>query len=192
MAFSEQIFVIRTWLVNSRSYRLASTCNSEIQKLCFEMEAQSLSGDIGLVSPEWLQSDDSFSFEAFGDIDELMANLPDFAATPPHPSDVGTTPSHPYTTFGTTPPRPSVFATTDGDELQWLQDKNKNKNTQKNPQIHGWIVSRDGRNTRELQEHYLTRTSTSLTKHSNNFTQSFKKRMDRTTNPTACEWSSLP
>ena len=35
------------------------------------MEAQSLSGDIhvGLVSLEWLQSEDSFSFEAFGDID---------------------------------------------------------------------------------------------------------------------------
>ena len=95
------------------------------------MEAQSLSVDIGLVSPEWLQSDDSFSFEAFGDIDELMANLPDFVATPPHTSDVGATPSHPYTMFGTTPPRPSVFATTDGDELQRLQDKNKNKNTKK-------------------------------------------------------------
>ena len=46
------------------------------------MEVQSSSGDIGLVSLEWLQSDDSFSFEAFGNIDELMANLPDFAATP--------------------------------------------------------------------------------------------------------------
>ena len=82
------------------------------------MEAQISSVDIGLVSPEWLQSDDSFSFEAFGDIDELMANLPDFAATPPCSSDVDATPSHPSTTFGTALPRPSVFATTDGDELQ--------------------------------------------------------------------------
>ena len=71
----------------------------------------------------------SFSFEAFGDIDELMANLPDFAATPPRLSDVGATPSHLSTTFGTAPPRPSVFAMTDGDELQRLHDKNKNKNT---------------------------------------------------------------
>ena len=95
------------------------------------MEAQISSVDIGLVSLEWLQSDDSFSFEAFGDIDELMANLPDFAATPPCSSDVDATPSHPSTTFGTALPRPSVFATTDGDELQRLQDKNKNKNTKK-------------------------------------------------------------
>ena len=43
------------------------------------MEAQSSSGDIGLVNLEWLQSDDSFSFDAFSDIDELMADLPDFA-----------------------------------------------------------------------------------------------------------------
>ena len=49
------------------------------------MEAQTLSNDIGSVSPEWLQSDDSFSFNAFGDVDVLMADLPDFAATPPHP-----------------------------------------------------------------------------------------------------------
>ena len=82
------------------------------------MEAQSSSVDIGLVSPEWLQSDDSFSFEAFGNIDELMTNLPDFTATPPCPSDVVATPSHLSTAFGTAPPRPSVFATTDGDKLQ--------------------------------------------------------------------------
>ena len=60
-----------------------------------------------------------------------MANLPDFTATPPPPFDVGTTPSHPSTTFGASPPRPSVFATTDGDELHQLQDKNKSKNTKK-------------------------------------------------------------
>ena len=39
------------------------------------MEAQSLSNDIGSVSPEWLQSDDSFSFNTFGDIDVLMVDL---------------------------------------------------------------------------------------------------------------------
>ena len=63
------------------------------------MEAQSSNVDIhvGLVSLEWLQSDDSFSFEAFSDIDELMANLPDFAAMPTHPSYIGAMPSHPYT-----------------------------------------------------------------------------------------------
>ena len=33
--------------------------------MCFEMEAQSLGGDIG---PECLQSDDSYSLDAFGDI----------------------------------------------------------------------------------------------------------------------------
>ena len=69
MASSEQIFVISAWLVNLCSYCLAIASNSEIQKVCFKVEAQSLSGDIGLVSPEWLQSEDSFSFEAFGDID---------------------------------------------------------------------------------------------------------------------------
>ena len=97
------------------------------------MEAQSSSSDIGLVSPEWLQSDDSFSFDAFGDIDALMADLPDFAATPPRPSDFSATPTstRPWTKFGAAPPGPSVFATSDGDELQRLQDKNKNKNTKK-------------------------------------------------------------
>jgi len=80
MASSEQIFVIRTWLVNSRSYRLATGSNSEIQNVCFEMEAQSSGGDIG---PECLQSNDSYSLYAFGDIDALMADLPDFAGVPP-------------------------------------------------------------------------------------------------------------
>ena len=46
----------------------------------FEMEAQSLGGDIG---PECLQSDDSNSLDAFGDIDALIADLPDFAGMPP-------------------------------------------------------------------------------------------------------------
>ena len=98
---TQRIQVCNRMLTPTSCYRPVDIlpCNSEIQKLCFEMEAQSSSVDIGLVSPEWLQSDDSFSFEAFGDIDELMANLPDFAATPPRPSDVGATPSHPLTTY---------------------------------------------------------------------------------------------
>ena len=66
-----------------------------------------------------------------------MANLPDFATTPPRPFDVGATPSHPSTTFGAAPPRPSVFAMTDGDELHQLQDKNKNKNTKISTNI--WV-----------------------------------------------------
>ena len=37
--------------------------------MCFEMEAQGLGGDIG---PECLQSDDSYSLDAFGDIDVLI------------------------------------------------------------------------------------------------------------------------
>ena len=37
-------------------------------------------GDIG---PECLQSDDSYSLDAFGDIDALIVDLPDFAGTPP-------------------------------------------------------------------------------------------------------------
>ena len=48
--------------------------------MCFEMEAQSSGGDIG---PECLQSDESYSLDAFGDIDALMADLPDFAGAPP-------------------------------------------------------------------------------------------------------------
>ena len=47
--------------------------------MCFEMEAQSSGGDIG---PECLQSDDNFSLDAFGDINALIADLPDFATTP--------------------------------------------------------------------------------------------------------------
>ena len=42
--------------------------------MCFEMEAQSLGGDIG---PECLQSDDSYSLDAFSDIDALILDLPD-------------------------------------------------------------------------------------------------------------------
>ena len=48
--------------------------------MCFEMEAQSLGGDIG---PECLQSDDSYSLNAFGDIDALIADLLEFATAPP-------------------------------------------------------------------------------------------------------------
>ena len=61
------------------SYRLATASNAEIQNV-FEMEAQSLGGDIG---PECLQSDDSHSLNAFGDIDALIADLLEFATTPP-------------------------------------------------------------------------------------------------------------
>ena len=53
-------------------------------KMCFEMEAQSLGGDIG---PECLQSDNSYSLDAFGDIDALIVDLPDFAGTPPRPTE---------------------------------------------------------------------------------------------------------
>ena len=51
--------------------------------MCFEMEAQSSGGDIG---PECLQSD-NFSLDAFGDIDALIADLPDFAGTPPRTTE---------------------------------------------------------------------------------------------------------
>ena len=45
------------------------------------MEAQSLvSGDIG---PQCLQNDNSYSLDTFGDIDVLIADLPDFEAMPP-------------------------------------------------------------------------------------------------------------
>ena len=40
--------------------------------MCFEMEAQSSGGDIG---PECLQSNESYSLDAFGDIDALIASL---------------------------------------------------------------------------------------------------------------------
>ena len=45
----------------------------------FEMEAQSSGGDIG--------PDDNFSLDAFGDIDALIADLPDFAGTPPRTTE---------------------------------------------------------------------------------------------------------
>ena len=40
MAFSEQFFVIRTWLVNSRSYRLATASNAEIQNVFWNGSAK--------------------------------------------------------------------------------------------------------------------------------------------------------
>ena len=83
MAFSEQFFVIRTWLVISHSYRLATASNAEF-KTCFEIEAQSSGGDIGA---ECLQSDDSYSLDAFGDIDGLIADLFEFATTPPRTTE---------------------------------------------------------------------------------------------------------
>ena len=51
--------------------------------MCFEMEVQGLGGDIG---PECLQSNESYSLDAFGDIDALIVDLPDFAGTPPRPT----------------------------------------------------------------------------------------------------------
>ena len=52
--------------------------------MCFEMEAQSLGGDIG---PECLQSDDSYSLDTFGDIYALILDLPDRAGTPPRTTE---------------------------------------------------------------------------------------------------------
>ena len=103
-------------------------------------------------------------------------------AMPPHPSDVGAMPSHQSTTFGATPPKSSVFVTTDGDELQQLQNKTRTK-TPKNPQIHGLVNHlqrwQECKGIKE-GEHYWTQTISSLTKHCNNFTRRFKKRMDWT------------
>ena len=52
--------------------------------MCFEMEAQSSGSDIG---PECLQSDDSYGLDAFGDVDELIADLLEFATTPPRTTE---------------------------------------------------------------------------------------------------------
>ena len=52
--------------------------------MCFEMEAQSSGGDIG---PECSQSDDSYSLDVFGDVDELIADLLEFATTPPRTTE---------------------------------------------------------------------------------------------------------
>ena len=52
--------------------------------MCFEMEAQCSGSDIG---PECLQSDDSYSLDAFGDMDALIAYLPDFAGMPPRTTE---------------------------------------------------------------------------------------------------------
>ena len=52
--------------------------------MCFEIEAQSSGGDIGA---ECLQSDDSYSLDAFGDIDRLIADLLEFATTPPRTTE---------------------------------------------------------------------------------------------------------
>ena len=50
--------------------------------MCFEMEAQSSGGDIG---PECLQSDDSYSLDAFSDIDALIADLHSYLTLQPCP-----------------------------------------------------------------------------------------------------------
>ena len=52
--------------------------------MCFEMEAQNSGGGVG---SECLQSDVSSSLDVFGDIVMLIADLPDFAATPPHTTE---------------------------------------------------------------------------------------------------------
>ena len=52
--------------------------------MCFEMEAQSSGGDMG---PECLQSDDSYNLDAFGGIDALIADLLEFATTPPRTTE---------------------------------------------------------------------------------------------------------
>ena len=68
-----------------------------ISKAHIEMAALGSSCDIGLVSPEWLQCDDSFDFDEFGEIDELLAGLPDFEATGPFYMDHQVTPlTHPH------------------------------------------------------------------------------------------------
>ena len=48
------------------------------------MEAQSSGGDIG---PECLQSNDSYSLDAFGDVDGLIADLIEFATRPSHTTE---------------------------------------------------------------------------------------------------------
>ena len=52
--------------------------------MCFEMEAQSLGGDIG---PGYLQSGYSYSLDTFSDIDRLIADLLEFVTTPPRTTE---------------------------------------------------------------------------------------------------------
>ena len=124
------------------------------------MESQSSRSDIGLVSLEWLQSNDSFNFDTFGDIDALIVELPDFATTLSMPSEFSTTPTstHPSTRFGAMAPRSSMFAMPDNDELQWLQDKNKKKSMKKS--TNAWV-----NHLQRWQEHKgITRTLPDLNK----------------------------
>ena len=102
-----------THLIGYSAYQRLVTANlaTILKVTLLDMAALGSSCDLGLVSPEWLQSD--ASFDAFGEIDELLAGLPDFEATPP-----------PLTSS-------SCFATTTTGELQRLQEKNVNKNTKK-------------------------------------------------------------
>ena len=77
----------------------------------------------------------------------------------------------------------SVFATTDGDELQQLQDKNNKKSTNK------WV----NRFQRWQEYKRITGTLLELNKRQlekpwNNSMRRFEKRMDRSMNPTAYEW----
>ena len=98
------------------------------------MEAKSLNSDIGLVSPKWLQSDDSFSFDTLGNIDALMADLPDFAAMSPCPSHFSAMPTFtcPLIKFGAAPPRPSVLL----QQLMVMNCSDYKTKTPKNQQIH--------------------------------------------------------
>ena len=50
--------------------------------MCFEMEAYSSGGDIG---PECLQSNDSYSLNAFGDLDVMIADQDSNLTLRPHP-----------------------------------------------------------------------------------------------------------
>ena len=114
-----------------------------------------MSSDIGLVSPKWLQSDDNFSFDTLGDIDALMVDLSDFVATLPRLSHFSAMPTS-VDQFEAAPPRPSRPCL---QRLMVMNCSNYKTKTTKNQQINGWIVSRDGRNTRELQEHYWSWTN---------------------------------
>ena len=108
--------------------------------------------------------------------DVLMADLPDFATMPPCLSDFSTMPrsTHPSTKFGAMPPRPSVFATTDGDKLQRLQDKNKNKNKNSKKSTITWV-----NHLQRWKEHKgITGTLLNLNKRLNSGGANEKKKLD--------------
>ena len=102
--------------------------NSEIQNV-WKLKVS----DIGLVSPEWLQSNDSFSFDTIGDIDALMADLSDFVATLPCPSHFSAMPTS-VDQFGAAPPRLSRPCL---QRLMVMNCSNYKTKTSKNQQING-------------------------------------------------------